>query len=310
MAITAIGSSHSTIALSGYRQVVLLNSETNQWIGALNFPDGDVFAIKFSADGSRLVAAGGVGGSHGRVVCWDTKDYRKLANIQIDDDAVLAMDLSPDGKTLAVGGPKRQVEVIDLATSKQRVVLRKHADWITQLAFSPDGVFLASGDRFGSIYIWDTHSGTHFDSPQNHAGSITALQFSQDSNQLWSAAKDGYVKHWDLVETKAIQSWKASDTAIASMLLANERVIVAASDGSLSAYEPNGKKLTESSLGDSVTCSALAQVRNLSWPSVTSKAGFTRLICSNFRFAMSYRSHRRPRCLCSPVRLLNRSIAN
>ncbi len=55
-----------------------------------------------------------------------------------------------------MGGPKRQVEVIDLATSKQRVVLRKHADWITQLAFSRMESFLpaviASAASISGIY--------------------------------------------------------------------------------------------------------------------------------------------------------------
>ena len=241
LSITALASSRSLVAVSGNHQVLLLDATTRKWLGALNYPEGDVFALKFTADGSRLVAAGGIGGQSGSVVCWELPTYRRLASLPIEGDIVLAMDVTPDGKTVAVGGPKRTIEVIDLLTGTRRFVLRKHADWVTKLAFSGDGVFLASADRFGTVLLWDNHNGDLFENAGSHAGAVTALQFSQDSNQLWTAGKDGQIQRWDLLSNKVDQRWLASDTGVASMILMNDRLFAIDNQQRLTRYSTGGK---------------------------------------------------------------------
>ncbi len=245
LAITALAASKSFVAVSSHRQVALLDATTHQWLGGLNFPEGDVFALRFTSDGSRLIAAGGLGGQSGKVVCWDSVSYRRVASLSIEDDVVLAMDVSPDGKTVAVGGPKRTIEVIDLMSGQRKHVLRKHADWVTELAFSGDGVFLASADRFGSIYLWDVHSGMPFDTASSHTGAVTALQFSRDSNLLWSAGKDGQVQAWDLQRNQINARWTVSESGIADMLLHSDRVTTIDNQQHLASYSLSGKPIAQ-----------------------------------------------------------------
>ncbi len=225
LSITAFAASRSVLAVSGLHQVLLFDLAAGDWKGALAFPEGDVFALKFTADGSRLIAAGGAGGSSGAVVLWNTATYQREQSIAIEDDVVLAMDITPDGQKVAVAGPKRSIELINLATGAREHVLKKHADWVTSLAFSPDGVLLASGDRFGGIYLWDVQNGQQFDIAEAHSGMITALHFSHDSNQLWSAGRDGNLKGWNLPNSTCDQRQQISDRGIADMQLVGDQII-------------------------------------------------------------------------------------
>jgi len=68
--ITALASSPwaPLIAVAGQKQVVLYHSETNQVLGVLPFPEGIAYSLRFSRNGSLLLAAGGRGG-HSAALC-------------------------------------------------------------------------------------------------------------------------------------------------------------------------------------------------------------------------------------------------
>ena len=76
--------------------------------------------------------------------------------------------LSPDGKTLAVGGLGYEVDgkhvapiyLIDLAAGRIAARSRTSAvDFVSCLAFSPDGKRLASGGDKGAAFLWDVAAG-------------------------------------------------------------------------------------------------------------------------------------------------------
>jgi WD40 repeat protein len=69
-------------------------------------------------------------------------------------NSVLAIALSRDGKTLAIGGESPWIRFIDLATGKEVATL-SHAGAVFSLAFSPDGKALASGSADETIKLWE-----------------------------------------------------------------------------------------------------------------------------------------------------------
>jgi WD40 repeat protein len=85
---------------------------------------------------------------------WDVRKGRKVATLRADDDNVLAVAFSPDGKTLASGGFDQTVTLWDLGRRKMAASLRGHTNWIRALAFSPAGSLLASGSEDGTIRVW------------------------------------------------------------------------------------------------------------------------------------------------------------
>jgi WD40 repeat protein/mono/diheme cytochrome c family protein len=177
--------------------VELRHADNGLLLGTLSFPEGIPFVLRFSRDGSRLMAAGGNAVSSGKVVLFDVRTGTRVAELGDENDAVLAADWSPDGKWVALGGSGRTVKVFATADGREVYRIRKHTDWITSIAFSPDSRYLATGDRAGGIHLWEPSSGAIVLSLSEHRDAIHALEWRADSRLLASASEDGSVIVWD-----------------------------------------------------------------------------------------------------------------
>lgn len=67
---------------------------------------------------------------------------------------VIAIALTPDGKTLATAGIDGTIKLWDYHTGEELLQLTSHKNEVHSLAFSPDGHYLVSGDKSGIIYVW------------------------------------------------------------------------------------------------------------------------------------------------------------
>ena len=188
------------VAAAGQEHVRLLHSETGDEIGRLAFPEGEPHVIRFSRNGAVLMVAGGRPVESGRVVLFDVRTGKRLAEIGDELDAVLAADLSPDQRLVALGGSGGTVKVYSTTDSSLKYRLTKHTDWITAVAFSPDGSKLATGDRSGGIHLWDAGSGGILLNLAEHKDAVRALDWRSDSRLLASAGEDGSIVWWDVTD--------------------------------------------------------------------------------------------------------------
>lgn len=159
---------------------------------------GDVFSLRFSQDGRILIAGGGVGSQSGHVTGWEVTTGEELFSVGSETDVVLAADVSPDGRLIALGGPSKVVRIFDSVSGQLLGELKKHTDWILELRFSRDGLLLASGDRFGTVLVSEASNAAEFAVLRGHSGPISGLHWSADSDQLITAGQDGTVRNWDL----------------------------------------------------------------------------------------------------------------
>ena len=67
---------------------------------------------------------------------------------------VLALALSPDGKTLAVASEDKSVRLEDPRTGEVRHTLKGHTNPVSAIAFAPDGKTLATIGKDGSAVLW------------------------------------------------------------------------------------------------------------------------------------------------------------
>lgn len=210
-AVTALAvNPWSTLAaVSGHTQVLLYNTQTMELVAVLPFPEGTPHVLRFSRNGSLLLAAGGRGGHSGRVVLFDVKTGTRTAEIGSEYDAVLAADVSPDHSLVALGGPKKLVRIFDVATGEQLYEMKKHTDWVTAMQFSPDGVLLATGDRSNGLMVWEASTGREFYNLTGHTGMITDVSWRPDSNVLASASEDTTVRLWDMNSGNQIKQFGA-----------------------------------------------------------------------------------------------------
>ena len=184
------------LAVAGHERVLLYNTDTLKLIGTLPFPERIPYVLKFSRNGKWLLAAGGRGAQGGRVVLWDVATGKRITEIGDEADVVLAADISPDHKLVALGGPGKLIKVFDTATGELRHKIKKHTDWVTAIEFSPDGEMLATGDRNGGAYVWEAKTGGIVFTLGDHKEAVTNLSWRADSQMLASSSEDGRVILW------------------------------------------------------------------------------------------------------------------
>ncbi|MFO1095584.1 MAG: c-type cytochrome domain-containing protein [Planctomycetaceae bacterium] len=210
-AVTALATSPwaPLAAVSSFKQIAIYNTATLELLGVLPFPEGQAEILKFSRNGSLLMAGGGRGGASGKVVLFDVKTGDRMAEVGDEYDVVLAADVSPDHSQVALGGPKKMLRVYNVSTGELMYETKKHTDWVTAIEFSPDGVLLASGDRANGLVVWEAFTGRPFQDLLGHQAAVTDVSWRPDSNVLASSSEDGTIRLWEMNNGSQIKAWNA-----------------------------------------------------------------------------------------------------
>jgi WD40 repeat protein len=194
-------------AVGGQKQVLLYHSDTLELLGVLPFPEGLPTIVRFSRNGQLVLGGGGVGAKSGKVALWKVATGERIATVGNEVDQVLAADLSPDQKTITLGGPNRLLKFYNTKDGSLVRSVKKHTDWVTAIAYSPDGSLVASADRAGGITVWEASNGEEAITLPGHKTAVNALAFMP--GLLVSAGQDGTVVLWDIAEGKERKKWTA-----------------------------------------------------------------------------------------------------
>lgn len=146
---------------------------------------------------------------------WDAAsgDLLKILRVPIgktDEGKLNGCALSPDGKTIAVGGFTGSWEnadciyIIDAATSQILKVLRNLPNVINRLEFSKDGKWLAAGLGAGGVWVYDT--GTWVAKQlTGYNDQVYGLSFS-DNGLLATACFDNFIRIYQLPDFSLVTS--------------------------------------------------------------------------------------------------------
>jgi hypothetical protein len=223
-AVTAIAANpwSPLVAVAGYRQVLLYNPDTLTLTGVLPFPYGLPTVLKFSRNGSLLLAAGGRGGQSGKAVVWSVTSGEKIIEVGDETDAVLAADISADQTQIALGGPNKLIRIWSTKDGEKVREIKKHTDWITSLEYSPDGVLLATGDRNGGVFVWEAFTGREYFSLRGHTAAITGISWRDDSNILATSSEDTTIRLWEMENGNPVKSWGAHGGGVESISFSHD----------------------------------------------------------------------------------------
>ncbi len=247
-AITAIGASPwaPLVAIAGQKQISLYHTETSELLGILPFEEGIPQSLRFSRDGSFLVAGGGEHSVKGIAAIYDVKTGERVATVGDEFDVVFDADVNASMSRVAMGGPQKMLRVYDATDGELVFDLKKHTDWIFTVAFSPDGVLIASGDRSGGLSLWEADTGRLYLDLTDHKGAINSVSWRDDSNVLASASDDGTVKVWDVNEGKAIKSFNAHGGGVTDVAFDHQgRLVTAGKDNKAKLWDANGGLIRE-----------------------------------------------------------------
>ena len=152
-----------------------------------------VTAIQFSQDGKEVY----VGGYH-EITVWNPTDGKLLRRVKNVGQRTLGMDLSPDGKTLAVAGgaPGKhgEVRLYDAASGELKKVFGSASDVVLDVKFSPDGKRIAIGTAESMLLVYDAEKCKKQLSITSHSDWVTAVAWSPDGSKLVSASRDKTAK--------------------------------------------------------------------------------------------------------------------
>jgi len=172
-----------------------------------------ITALAFSPDGKELL----VGGYH-EITVWSVEQPKLLRRITNIGQRVYALQLSPDGKTLAAAcgapGSHGEVRLIDLASGEVRQVLASSADVVLDVAFASSGEMLVTGGADRTVRLFRLPQGKPIVAFEGHSDWVMAVAVSPDGKRIASASRDKTVKVFDVEQGAAVATFSDHDAIV------------------------------------------------------------------------------------------------
>jgi WD40 repeat protein len=234
--IFAYGSHDSTIHiwnLIGHQIVTTLNN--NSFL---------VYDFLWSKDAQYLLCAC----SDQKIRRWHTKTQKIeiLGNKKSwHSSKVLALALSPDGKTLVSGSADKTVKIWQLNSQADPLTLTGYSTAIHSIIISSDGQYFVASGLESNLRIRNLETGKLIRSINNNA-KVTSLAFSPDGELLAAGSEDKMLRLWHIKTGQEIWTFTGHSERVSSVVFA-----------------PDGQTLISASWDKTIKCWSLASKEEL-----------------------------------------------
>jgi WD40 repeat protein len=186
-----LGEGHYLASAGGDAQIRLWDAGSGRAVRALVGHENDVNGLAPGPTASTLLSASG----DGTVRLWNWQTGEQEGSFDAGEP-LLAVALSPDGRTVAAGGSGSAIRLWDLADPAARPVLLPHETTVHALAFGPGGTVLADGDERGTVRLWNLGRQEAEIIPAHSGYRAWDVAFGPGGNTLFSVGGDGQVRSW------------------------------------------------------------------------------------------------------------------
>ena len=199
-----VPSSHQTLALAvdprgrfvvtGSRDggVLVREARTGTLVRSLVARAGEIWCVAFSADGSRLAAAGW----SGDVVVWDVARWSELARFNTGA-MTFAVGLDAHGQRAVATGWFQGSRVVDLPAGAPREGSSGYSRWLRKALFTPDGARFLAGVDHDALALWDLASGKLL--RRFHVGlELQDISMAADGKLVLLSANPGHASLWSV----------------------------------------------------------------------------------------------------------------
>lgn len=176
-----------------YEGVQLIRPDLKQQSGSVKVTSSAIFDIRIFNEKVYLAFGDGVIG------VMDVGDMTVRKHVKLSDKSVRSLDISRDGKHLAVGMSDASVRILDLETmSPLHSFMNHHTSSVFSVAYSPDGHFLLSAGRDARFKVWDIRNDYAMaEDVAGHMYAINHIAFSPEGDMFATCSMDKSIKLWD-----------------------------------------------------------------------------------------------------------------
>jgi WD40 repeat protein len=137
------------------RTVKIWDIATGKRLFTLSDASDGLTSVAYSPTGDRVAAVG----YDKTIYVWDLTDAdgHLSQSLIADEDSLLALVWSPDGKTIVTASSDGSIRFRDTNLELLGVIDRQ-PDWVEALAISPDGKWLAAGRFNGTLSLYDART--------------------------------------------------------------------------------------------------------------------------------------------------------
>jgi WD40 repeat protein/serine/threonine protein kinase len=223
------------------RTAQLRDAQTGQLLATLPHGGDTVYQAVYSADGTRLVTAGGDGG----VRIWEAASGAPVRELRPGSakPRYYAVAMSPDGKLVAAIDTKGELaHVWEAATGALIAEIRNDASEFPALAFSAEGRWLATTGG-NDVHVFDTRARTQ--TIPMRGAHIQKLAFDPTGPRLLTGAATGDAAIWSIPSGARIRHLREIGDPVDAVAFSpdGQLVVVANRDGAVQVWQTGSGKL-------------------------------------------------------------------